>query len=78
MKPRTWKWMPVVSLFAALAMPLGTAAQNNSTQNPKPKHHTYKLIDLGTLGGPNSFISTFTDPTHKWRHPRRRSRYGYA
>ena len=59
MKPRTWKWMPVVSLVAALTMPTGMAAQDNSSQNQKPKHHTYKLIDLGTLGGPNSFISTF-------------------
>ena len=55
MKPRTWMWMPVVSLIAALAMPIGMDAQENSTQNQKTKHHTYKLIDLGTLGGPNSF-----------------------
>ena len=58
MKPRTWKWMPVVSLIAALAMPIGMAAQNNPLPNNQPKHHTYTLIDLGTLGGPNSFIST--------------------
>ena len=62
MKPRTWKWMPVVSLFAALAMPIGMAAQENSTQNQKPKHHTYKLIDLGTFGGPNSFVNGPTVP----------------
>ena len=59
MKPRTWKWMPVVSLIAALVVPIGTAAQNIPLPNNQPKHHTYKLIDLGTLGGPNSFISTF-------------------
>ena len=56
MKPRTWMRMPVVSLIAALAMPVGTAAQNIPLPNNQPKHHTYKLIDLGTLGGPNSFI----------------------
>lgn len=57
MKPRTWMWMPVVSLFAALAMPTGMAAQNSPSQNNNPKHHTYKLIDLGTFGGPNAFIT---------------------
>ena len=57
MKPRNWKWMPVVSLIAALAVPIGTAAQNNSSQNRTPKHHIYKLIDLGTLGGPNAGIN---------------------
>jgi probable HAF family extracellular repeat protein len=56
MKPRTWMWMPVVSLFVALAMPIGMAAQDNPSQTNKPKHHTYKLIDLGTFGGPNSFF----------------------
>ena len=54
--------MPVVSLFAALAMPIGMAAQENSTQNQKPKHHTYKLIDLGTFGGPSSFVNGPTVP----------------
>jgi probable HAF family extracellular repeat protein len=49
--------MPVVSLIAALAVPIGTAAQNNSSQNQTPKHHIYKLIDLGTLGGPNAGIN---------------------
>src|SRR5664280_9842 len=60
MKPHTWMWMPVVSLFAALAMPLGMAAQDNSSQDHRHKHHQYKLIDLGTFGGPNSFF--FSSP----------------
>ena len=34
MKSRTWMWMPVVSLFAALALPVGMAAQDN----PTPEH----------------------------------------
>ena len=62
MKPRTWMWMPVVSLIAALAMPVGIVAQDNSMQNPKPKHHIYKVIDLGTFGGPNSFVNGPTVP----------------
>ena len=56
MKSRTWTWMTAVYLFAALAMPVGTAAQDNPSQDYKHKHHQYKLIDLGTFGGPNSFV----------------------
>ncbi|HZL66399.1 MAG TPA: hypothetical protein VFC29_03620, partial [Candidatus Limnocylindrales bacterium] len=54
MKSRTWMWTTTVSLFAALAMPVWTAAQDNPSQNHKSKHHQYKFIDLGTLGGPTS------------------------
>ena len=60
MKPRTWMWMLVVSLFAALAMPVTMTAQDNPSQDHKTKHHQYKLIDLGTFGGPNSFF--FSSP----------------
>jgi probable HAF family extracellular repeat protein len=56
MKSRTWMWMTVVYLFAALAMPVWTAAQNNPSPPNKPKHHQYKLIDTGTLGGPTSSL----------------------
>jgi hypothetical protein len=61
MKSRTWMWMTAVSLFAALAMPVWTAAQDNPSQKPKPKHHQYKLIDLGTFGGPNSLVPAFSN-----------------
>lgn len=59
MKSRIWMWTTAVSLFAALAMPIGMAAQDqdNQAQNHKPKHQKYKLVDLGTLGGPNSNLS---------------------
>jgi hypothetical protein len=60
MKSRTWMWMLVVSLFAAPAMPVGMAAQDNPTPDHKQKHHQYKLIDMGTFGGPNSFY--FSSP----------------
>jgi probable HAF family extracellular repeat protein len=42
-----------VVLFAALANPVSLAAQGNRDQQ---KHHHYKVVDTGTLGGPNSFL----------------------
>ena len=39
------------SLFAALALPFVSSAQQQMKE-----HHHYKLIDLGTLGDPNSYI----------------------
>jgi probable HAF family extracellular repeat protein len=54
MKPRTWMWMTAVSLFAALTIPVGMAAQDNASPDHKSKHQKYRLIDLGTFGGPVS------------------------
>lgn len=62
MKSRICMWTTVVFLFAALAMPVGMAAQDNPTRDHKSKHHQYKLIDLGTLGGPQSIIYGLTRP----------------
>ena len=57
MKAHTWMCTPAVCLTAALAMPSGIFAQENNTLNHKAKHHTYKLIDLGTFGGHDSLLS---------------------
>ena len=57
MKSRTWMWMTVASLFAALAITVGMAAQDNPSQDHKPRRHQYRLIDIGTLGGPASYVS---------------------
>lgn len=43
------KQLIALTLFVALTLPTRMAAQ---------QHPRYKLIDLGTLGGPNSFVST--------------------
>lgn len=43
-----------IALFAALANPLWLAAQDQ--QNHHHKHHHYQLIDMGTFGGPQSWV----------------------
>ena len=57
MKSRQLAALTALVVIAVLALPAGVAAQDNATQPQKPKHHTYKLIDMGTFGGPNSFLS---------------------
>lgn len=42
-----------MALFAALAIPVASAAQNSQ---PHQAHH-YRLVDMGTFGGPNSYFS---------------------
>jgi probable HAF family extracellular repeat protein len=58
MKSKKRTSVVVMTLFAALAMPVGMAAQDNPLPNNKPKHQKYKLYDLGTFGGPDSNVST--------------------
>jgi probable HAF family extracellular repeat protein len=62
MKSRTWMWTAAVSLFAAVAMPVWTAAQDNPSQNNRRQHHRYRLIDMGTFGGPNFYFNFSGSP----------------
>ena len=47
-------------LFAVLASPGRVAAQHN--QGANLKHHHYKLIDIGTFGGPSSYFNSLFAP----------------
>src|ERR1700730_11224961 len=46
-----------LSLCGALAIPVVSSAQDNAIQNHKPTYHRYKLIDMGTFGGPQSYLN---------------------
>jgi probable HAF family extracellular repeat protein len=58
MKSRTWMWTGVVYLLAILALTIGLAAQDTPAQNNQHRHHQYRLIDMGTFGGPASELTT--------------------
>jgi len=61
MKSNRQSRIAVITLFAALAMPIGLAAQDDTAQPKKAQHHHYKLVDLGTFGGPASYFSNGFD-----------------
>ena len=46
-----------LTLLAALATAAGLVAQDNPDH--KHRHHHYKLIDMGTFGGPESYMSPY-------------------
>ena len=60
MKSRPLTCITAIMLFATLAIPIGFAAQEQQQQEPKKEHARYKLIDLGTFGGPSSYINVYT------------------
>ncbi len=55
MNSKTWTRFIALLVIAALARSIGLAAQDDT--DGKLRHHHYKLIDVGTFGGPNAYLS---------------------
>jgi probable HAF family extracellular repeat protein len=56
MNSQTWTRIITLALFAALVIPIQLAAENKAKQNHPHQYHHYQLIDLGTFGGPQSYV----------------------
>jgi probable HAF family extracellular repeat protein len=46
------KWIATAALLVTIVFPVQVAGQEGGN-----RHHHYKLVDLGTFGGPNSYLS---------------------
>jgi probable HAF family extracellular repeat protein len=55
MRTNTFTWIITLAVLAAMALPVRPAAQEQREQ--KNGHHHYQLIDIGSLGGPNTYLS---------------------
>ena len=53
MKKHPSMYITALTLLAALAIPVGLMAEDG--QHPGHHHHHYKLVDMGTFGGPQSY-----------------------
>jgi hypothetical protein len=52
MKSSMFACITALSLLGVLAIPAQLAAQDKQNHNNSNQHHHYKLIDIGTFGGP--------------------------
>jgi hypothetical protein len=57
MKFRALTCIFAMTLFGALAIPVRLVAQERVGEEHHAMHHRYKLVDLGTLGGPESYVN---------------------
>lgn len=62
MKLRTVACQMTIAALTALAIPICVAAQESQSavQRSEGQHHRYKLVDIGTFGGPNSYFTFIT------------------
>jgi hypothetical protein len=57
MNSKTWTRIIALTLFAALATTAPLAAQDTAKRDRHHKYHHYQIIDPGTFGGPQGFLS---------------------
>jgi probable HAF family extracellular repeat protein len=65
MNPTKQICFTAITLLVALAIPVSLAADDEGDHHRKHhhKHHHYELIDLGTFGGPSSWLATTNEVT---------------
>jgi len=56
MKSRKLSSLIALAAFALVFIHANLAAQDDAVNAKKPKHHHYKLVDMGTFGGPASYF----------------------
>jgi probable HAF family extracellular repeat protein len=57
MKSRNFILAITVAVVAVLSIPTALAAQDATASAKKARHHHYKLMDIGTFGGPESYVN---------------------
>jgi probable HAF family extracellular repeat protein len=58
MKTSTLAICVAINFLAALTIPVRPVAQEDpANQQKERKHHRYRFVDLGTLGGPESYVN---------------------
>ena len=57
MNSTTWTRITALAFLAALTLPVSLAAQDKVTQHRPHQYHHYQMVDVGTFGGPQSFLN---------------------
>jgi probable HAF family extracellular repeat protein len=57
MNPKNLTRIAVLTLLVAVTYSVRLAARSQVGEERQSQHHHYKLIDLGTLGGPQSYVN---------------------
>ena len=58
MRSRFSTCIAVITVFSASAIPVELTAQNQGDYSSNHMHHHYRLIDMGTFGGPQSYFNS--------------------